>query len=273
MAKKPWIRFYSIEKGLSQRFPWIASRKLSRPWRVKAQKELSKDPVTRCPALKLQRMVQMSKVTNQPTIFPMHAATCPALTGVMDSGFVMTAAYDFVISMENGEMFFMSKGERIHLHSPEQTDGMREYISAKPIHPVVIKLQQPWRVHAHKDVCFLQLPVTYHKEERFSVATGIADPTYSYEINLQLFWHMLEDGQYLIEAGTPLAQWIPIHRDYLNPSNFNVEIEDANDDDHVAEDYWQYHMRNTFAELQPLQVRKKIHQFIVSLNKNSKRFE
>ena len=51
----------------------------------------------------------------------------------------------------------------------------------------------------------------------FAAAHGILDPMQSHEINLQLFWNVLE-GETLIRAGTPLAQYIPIKRSELNYS-------------------------------------------------------
>ena len=56
-----------------------------------------------------------------------------------------------------------------------------------------IKMETPWRIQAHKDIVFIQIPVPYWEEDRFSIATGIVDPRYSYEVNMQMFWHMHKD--------------------------------------------------------------------------------
>ena len=224
--KKKWIRFYSLHEGVSDMNPWIPAKKLKRKWRTEALKKYyGKDSA--CPVLKISRLWDHhhNKMMNgvedgdYEGLFN-HAVTCPALTTLFETGWVMTCPADFLIKQDGkGEDFgwlsqvlFDSGGPTyVTAHVKEQTEGMRHLVNPHaPVSDTVIKLELPWRIQAHKDIVFIQMPVPYWDEERFSVPTGIVDPSYSYEVNLQMFWHKIEAGEYLIKAGTPLAVWIPI---------------------------------------------------------------
>ena len=113
----------------------------------------------------------------------------------------------------------------------------------------------------------------YYDEDRFSVPTGIVDPSYSYEVNLQMFWHAVEPGEYLVKAGTPLCQWIPIPRQWLNNNEFDVIVEDANEEDLKNNEIMDYHRYMSFPEMTTLKGRIANQKKILSLNKNKERFE
>ena len=171
-------------------------------------------------------------------------------------------------------MFNDNNPTYVNAHSPDQTEGMRELVNPHaPVLDTVVKLELPWRVQAHKDLVFLQMPIPYNDEKRFTVPTGIADPSYSYEVNLQLFWHSVEEGTYLVEAGTPLAVWIPIERKYLNNDEYDVIIEDANQHDFDNNKIMDYNRYMHFTETTTLQERIANQKVILSLNKNKERFE
>ena len=210
-----------------------------------------------------------------------HAVTCPALTTLFETGWIMTAPADFLIKQDGegknfgwlSQVLFDSGGPTyVTAHIPEQTDGMRETVSNKPVLDWTVKLELPWRVQAHPDVVFMQIPIAYHNEDRFTVPTGIADPAYSYEINLQLFWHKIEKGEYLLKAGTPLCQWVPMHRDFLTMKGWDVRVETANDWDRENNDIMEYQRRKNFLESSNLRERIDTQRKILSLNKNIERF-
>ena len=286
--KKPWIRFYSIDPGVAEITPIYPARKLHRQWRTDALKSMN-DPARRCPYLRVERLWKrsMDVITGRDSHdgesmeLAKHAITCPALTGIMDSGYILPAPGDFVIKTDGTGVNFewISSGQfcdntrYINSHIPDQTTGFRELVDQqKDVLDWTIKLETPWRVQAHPDVVFIQVPVTYHKEDRFSCATGLVDPAYSYEINMQLFWHKIEEGEYHVKAGTPLAQWIPVHRDFLNAKGWNVVIETANEHDVENNKIMDYQRAKEFNELNSLSDRIKAHKKILSLNKNIERF-
>ena len=97
--------------------------------------------------------------------------------------------------------------------------------------------------------------------------------SYSYEVNLQMFWHATEEGEYLVKAGTPLAVWIPIERKYLSNDEFDVIIESANDEDRRNNKIMDYNRYMNFTEMTTLKERIDNQKTVLSLNKNNERFD
>ena len=285
--KKKWVRFYSLTPGVKDLQPWIPAVKLKRKWQRDAIKKHSTKE-NKCPVLKLNRVwdyyqnrLQGGGEDEKIEGLFAHAATCPALSDLFRSGWVMTAPADILIKIDKDAGNFkwivlsdVNQGnEFVKAHVPEQTDGMRELVNQqKDVLDTTIKLELPWRVQAHPDIVFLQIPVPYWDEDRFTIPTGIVDTSYSYEVNLQMFWHKIDDDAHLIKAGTPLCQWIPMERKCLDNNQFDVIIEDANQhdiDNNTVMDYARY---MNFIQDTTLKGRIENNKHILSLNKNNERF-
>ena len=287
--KKKWIRFYSLSEGVADMNPWVPAKTLKRKWRTEALKKYyGKD--SKCPVLKLNRLWNhhQNKMMNgvedadYDGLFQ-HAVTCPALQKLFHTGWVCVCPADFMLKTHGdgidfgwlSQVMFDSGGETyVKAHVPEQTEGMRELVDpiGRPVLDTTVKLELPWRVQAHKDIVFLQIPIPYYEEDRFSAATGIVDPSYSYEVNMQMFWHKVEEGEYLIKAGTPLFQWIPIERSWLENNNFDVTIEDANEEDVRNNKIMDYNRYMHFTEMTTLKERIDNQKEVLALNKNTERF-
>ena len=216
-----------------------------------------------------------------PVNFWSHAVTCPALHGVMDNGYILPCPADIIIQLDGTGNFEWKStmefygGRYVSAHIPEQTQGMRNLVSHnqnKDVLDWTIKMETPWRIQAHKDIVFIQIPVTYWEEDRFSIATGLVDPRYSYEVNMQIFWHKTEPGEYIIKAGTPLAQWIPVNRDFLTSKAFDVAIETANKDDLDNNEIMEYNRGKDLFGNTTLSERIETQANILKLNKNNERF-
>ena len=282
--KKKWIRFYSMQPGIAELHPVFPATKLKRKWRKDALTSQDKrDEITikQCPAKKAAAVWETLATKIPPVNFWSHAVTCPALHGVMDNGYILPCPADFVIKLDGTGNFEWKStiqfyGDRyVSAHIPEQTQGMRNLVSHnqnKDVLDWTIKMETPWRIQAHKDIVFIQIPVTYWEEDRFSIATGVVDPQYSYEVNMQIFWHKTEPGEYIIKAGTPLAQWIPVHRDFLTSKAFNVAIETANKDDLDNNEIMEYNRGKDLFGNTTLGERISTQAEILKLNKNNERF-
>ena len=291
--KKPWIRFYSMQPGVAQLNPWIPASKVKRKWTKDALKKYY-GRESKCPATKVRKMWEHynHKLNHDVEgerydgLFQ-HAVTCPAIQKLIHTGWVVVATAYFLVKTHGdghdfgwlSQIMFDTGGPTyVKAHVPEQTEGMRETIVPAPyeVLDTTIKLELPWRVQAHKDIVFLQIPVPYYEDDRFTVATGIVDPAYSYEVNMQMFWHTKadkEEHEYIVEAGTPLAQWIPFHRKYLENNEFDVIIEDANDEDRRNNKMMDYNRYMHFTELTSLSERIDRQKQILDLNKNKERFD
>ena len=282
--KKKWIRFYSMQPGIAELHPVFPATKLKRKWRKEAlTSQAKRDEITmkQCPAKKAAAVWETLATKIPPVNFWSHAVTCPALHSIMDNGYILPCPADFVIKLDGTGNFEWKStiqfyGDRyVSAHIPEQTQGMRNLVSHnrnKDVLDYVIKMETPWRIQAHKDIVFIQIPVTYWEEDRFSIATGVVDPQYSYEVNMQIFWHKTEPGEYIIKAGTPLAQWIPVHRDFLTSKAFNVAIETANKDDLDNNEIMEYNRGKDLFGNTTLGERISTQAEILKLNKNNERF-
>ena len=282
--RKKWIRFYSMQPGVADLHPIFPARKLKRKWRkeqLKSQAHRDEQVIKQCPAKKAEAIWKTLLTKYPPINFWSPAETCPALHQGMDNGYILPCPADFVIHLDGDGNFEWKStmqfyGDRyITAHVPQQTDGMRNLVSEnknKDVLDYTIKMETPWRIQAHKDIVFIQIPVPYWEDDRFSIATGIVDPRYSYEVNMQMFWHKLEPGEYLIKAGTPLAQWIPVNRDFLTSKAFDVVIETANKDDLDNNAIMEYNRGKDLFGNSTLGERIESNAEILKLNKNNERF-
>jgi len=219
---KSWIRFYSLEPAVADLYPIITSHSLKRGWQEKK--------ASKCPFSGL-----------------MSSSNCPGITNIAHAGYVLTAPADFIIkttgdgvtfSWEVPYMFdFCGSKSYIDKHDAKQTFPLLDN-TENTLHEIV-KVETPWRFKASDDVVLLQLPVAYNNEKRFTPATGILDPKYGHVLNVQLFWHVLE-GETFIKAGTPLVQYVPMSRKYLNLNNFETIIDGAGEVELQLEKAFQY---------------------------------
>lgn len=230
--KKSKIRFYSIYPGVADLFPIQKSSSVKRSF-VKSKMPKGTRPVS----------------------------ACPGILKIANAGYVITAPADFkIITNGDGASFTWVEPVKFHKGMP----GTESYIAshdAAQTDPILddpsdtlrttIKVETPWRVESSDDVVFLQLPVTYNNEDRFSSAIGILDPQYSHVINVQLFWKKLNE-ETLIRAGTPLCQYIPMKRKDLQMSNFDVTINEATDNDFKKEQAYNYAANSVLLETDTL---------------------
>ena len=210
------MRFYTLESGVYDLFPIVRATAVRRPFEFEEQ-------------------------TNTTELSSKH---CPGIRKLITTGWVVTAPADFVIKTSGDGTFFewaepikFSKGtpgtaNYIASHTPSQVEPLLD--DASTTLKSVIKVETPWRLDASDDLIFLQIPISYNKEPRFTAAHGFLDPKYMHAINVQLFWHVLE-GETLVRAGTPLCQIIPIEKSTLSMSKLNVEIVKATEKDFERE--------------------------------------
>jgi hypothetical protein len=247
--KKPYFRFYSMHPGVLELFPIVKSSTVVRNF------------------------------SNKNLYQQLPTSNCPGLTKISSTGYVVTAPADFIIttngdgcSFEWQEPIIFSKGvpgseSYVSSHSIEQTLPLLDDIDDTL--KTTIKIETPWRVHASDDVIFLQLPVVYNNENRFSAAIGIFDPKFTSSINIQLFWKRLNSKE-LVRAGTPLCQMIPIMRKDLNINEYECSIENANSYDIQREMSYNYAANCTILKYDAFAVRLKRASKILKIFKGKK---
>lgn len=218
---KPYIRFYSLTPGVKELFPIVKSSSVDRPFK------------------------------NTPdTAGVPSSKNCPAINKMSSLGWVVTAPADFKIKTNGDgvaidwlEPYQFNKSSE---HSPSSYVVLHGRLQTEPLLDdptetvkTVIKLETPWRIDASDDMVLLQLPVAYNNESRFTAAMGVLDPRFGHTVNIQLFWKVMQ-GETIIRAGTPLCQLVPVMRNSLNTSFYDVTIDDATEVDIKKEQEFNY---------------------------------
>jgi hypothetical protein len=80
----------------------------------------------------------------------------------------------------------------------------------------ILKIPNPWAAVTPRGWSTALLPLTYHKDPRFSVLPGIVDTDRYHSLNLVIEWLVPNDGVTLLRAGTPMALLVPFERRKLS---------------------------------------------------------
>lgn len=217
--KKPKIKFYSLIPAVTTLYPIIPSSKLKRKW-VEEEKVEFEKVKSKCPFHMKDGLRSIGK--------------CPAIATSMATGFVLTSPADFKINTIGDGVTInvtqkpcLKHAPLVDVHNEHQTEWIVDHDKMNVLSQT-IKINSPWRVIcSDPDIIFFVTKVQYWKESRFTQIDGILDPMIANEINCQLMWHVM-DGTEVVEAGTPLAQLIPISRNLLFHPDYVVEQADQN---------------------------------------------
>ena len=241
--KKPKARFFSLLPAVHTLHPITKADKLDRTW-TKAERDDYRDRLSRCPVGKI--------LENNTPQYPNSIGRCPAINSIMRTGYIVYAPADFKVHT-NGDghtilftttPFNPPSSDYVVLHETEVTKWLMDSTKDKTVDQVV-KINTTWRVQADDDVVFLQTKVPFVNETRFSAVSGILDPRTAYEVNVQLFWHLME-GDTTVRAGTPLCCYIPISRRLLE--DLDVSIDVATPTDYKLEEEFVFTAYNEFPE-------------------------
>lgn len=213
--KKNKIKFFNHIPSIAETYPIFEAKKLKRPWVEKNGKDLGQhlENVKKCPISKIKEAVASSAFISR----------CPGIRQFMNTGYIIPNPVDFYVEtygdrsrIEVASINPPMEGNKfkVSIHSENQ---MEPYC-AIPLNACkrAIKISTGWQFVPPKDCVFLINSVYYNNEARFIVPSGILDPLLSTQVNIFLFWNVLE-GRELVKAGTPLAQYIPIPRNFIEP--------------------------------------------------------
>jgi len=193
------ITFYSLIPGLAESYPIVPATSFRPKW----LEEAKKDCVSKTKELIIKDFA--------------HVHHCPGIHEILKEGFIVPMWHDLLIE---------TNGDRKSYRYQIPTDALESFMSDVPLlshhdapakfipfpensMKIILKLNTPWRVICPKDIKLLIMPLSYPDEHIFSSVTGILDCGFSNEINIQLFWHALND-RILLKSGTPMMQIIPL---------------------------------------------------------------
>ena len=233
------IRFISTVPGVSTLYPLTPASKFKRDW-IEEEKEQYKERKSKCPVSGLVAPLIGS------------IAKCPAIKATMGSGYILRAPADFKIHTNGDGETLIPTARDIHsrytyivTHEKEVSDWLLSPALREKTVKTVVKVNTPWRLICEDDdIVFIVTPVPFTDESRFSAVQGILYPRTAYEVNVQLYWHVME-GDIVIKAGTPLCQYIPMSRKSLSKE---IECYDATIDDYRMEDEIYYAGIHTYME-------------------------
>ena len=217
--KKNKITFVNLAPGIAEMYPIIKSNTLKRDWVEKNAKDLAQfqQDIKKCP---------IDDVTINTLKYGGHIVRCPGIRKYLNSGYIIPAPWDITIETNGDGVNFKSStlspqrnGKPVYAHAvtPHSKEQFNDY-TALPLNTLknVIKIMTLWHILPNPDYVFLVTPPLYNNEPRFSGPVGIQDPLMDVQINIFLYWHVLQ-GRETIKAGTPIAQYIPIPRDMIEP--------------------------------------------------------
>ncbi len=224
--KKPFARFVNLVPGVEVAHPIIRASEYKPKWLSDAARDFK----------------QRSKVAH-PSEIMASSSRCPGLTEYFKQGFIVTAPMDFTITTTAdpeepirwdyyGPASLQGKPYIGVHHTPQLAQFMPMRTDS---HNWLVKLNTYWRINSSPDIVFLQMPIAYPDHNVFTAAHGIIDCQNYIEINVQLFWHRMNETV-LVEAGTPLCQLIPIPRELA----VDLIVERPTEEDRYISEAWAY---------------------------------
>lgn len=167
-----------------------------------------------------------------------HIYHCPGIFELFNEGYIVPMWHDIIID---------TNGDRENYRYQVPSDTIINLMPDNPIithhgelakqlpYPdhsmkLVMKFNTPWRIVAPKGLRFLVIPLSYPDTFTFTSVSGILDPSFSNEINIQVFWNAINETVYL-KAGTPMMQIIP-----LSEKNYEMICREKN----RLDDLWEW---------------------------------
>jgi hypothetical protein len=163
----------------------------------------------------------------KPSSLPSIKKCIPVLDAIT-AGYILVSPCDVYVTIENGEPVYNSAIPNfIHFHPRKQA-----YKHPKVNDYQFPKWKNPWAIKTPKGYSTLFVPPMHNPNERFVILEGLVDTdTYSAPVHFP-FVLKTPTEEFLIPAGTPIAQAIPIKRD-----NWISEISENNEEPHKITTY------------------------------------
>lgn len=202
--KKDKVIFYCSISGVKETMPILLAKDVKYAWvkrAVKAFKEKSLDVSTTTDSGKIR-----------------HVSRCPGIFGIKNQGWIIRTWQDIELTVDEPEWSWRTPMNQVKLsnsisavevtHHPEES--LKQHLEHWPetAFSQIIKINTPWTVKVPKGYVLNQFHPSYLDENRFTSLPGSYSPDYGMgTINVPMMWHS-KKGNYLIKAGTPIAQLI-----------------------------------------------------------------
>lgn len=205
--KPPKVEFLCVDETIQHLYPIVEARKLHPTWFKETTTSYAKE-----------------LLSSTDTSVRKNIAKCRGIRKLLNTGWVARTWQDIKLKVyEDGSFEWATPidqttldncadRESVTYHSMDSFSKCEALANKLPI----LKVQLPWVVKVPNGYNIMQLPITYGDEGRFVAATGIYEPAFGsmMELNIQLLWQA-GAGEFLIKAGTPLAQFIATKNETL----------------------------------------------------------
>ena len=193
------IEFVSLVPGLIDVYPIIPAKEYRPDWVKKAREDF------------LEKNKQVITKDFH------HIYHCPGIFELFNEGFIVPMWHDIIIDTNTDRKNYryqIPSDTLVNVMSDTPIISHHDDLAKELPYPdhsmkFVLKFNTPWRIIAPKNLRFLVLPLNYPDNFTFTSVTGILDPSFSNEINIQVFWNVIGQTTYL-KAGTPMMQIIPL---------------------------------------------------------------
>lgn len=172
---------------------------------------------------------------------------CPAVFDVLKHGYVVPLPFDVEIEIKHEPNFqyrwrIDSAELQVLLGVGDPITEQAKITGHQRPHSAdnILKISLPWRIIAPKGLKILHNPIPYADNYNIESCIGMWDPTDSPQLNIQC-WVNMRDGIFVIPAGTPICQLIPI-----TDKELTLKIRDANDHDRLWLKKEQYILQHRF---------------------------
>jgi hypothetical protein len=221
--KKPEIQFISLIEGIEETMPVIPVSEHRYKWVNKAT-QMAKERI------KLHDTTTMK---------------CPAIFQFRNKGFILRAPYDILLTIESDVEYKWETGydttrflqgtlpdslqqsQSVGVVTHHGTNNLYDFMSSWPkdTMKVILKLNLPWALRIPKGYDVLMTDPFYKDDDRFTVCPGVFERDMGIGLlTVPVKWHSTK-GEYLIKAGTAIAQLIPIKKEKVSHQNLNLNTD------------------------------------------------
>ena len=221
--KTPEIQFISLIPGIEETMPIIPVGEHKYNWIKKAAQHakqhnsLHETSVLKCPAI--------FQFKNKG--FILRAPYDILLTIESDLDYSWTTSYDTTIFLQGAQTEVNQIAQRQGIITHHETSALYDFMSSWPKDTMkrILKLNLPWTLRIPKGYDVLMTDPFYKDDDRFTVCTGMFESDMGIGLlTVPVKWHSTQ-GEYLIKAGTAIAQLIPIKQEKISHQNLNLDTD------------------------------------------------
>jgi hypothetical protein len=230
--KKPEIQFISLIEGIEETMPVIPVSQHKYSW-IKVAAKQAKERNNNI-ALNKDRLLHDTNTTR-----------CPAIFQFRNKGFILRAPYDILLTIDSDldyhwqtgydttiflqgsqpEITQLSQAAGVVTH--HETSALYDFMNSWPKDTMkrILKLNLPWALRIPKGYDVLMTDPFYKDDDRFTVCPGMFESDMGIgTLTVPVKWHSTK-GEYLIKAGTAIAQLIPIKKEEVSHQNLNLNTD------------------------------------------------